>query len=185
MRFFVTRRYAARYIFIIGFLLMFLGTAFLFSSSLKNPKTPVFISFLLVILGIALASFAIKLNRRSLYLFFAALFLQAGLFLFLYALGIIPLKLSQLWPLLSVFSGLALLPTGWHRYGAPKVSYIVPSVAFVLLGAGLMIFALNIVPVSFAQFVINWWPLLIVLTGLTMLLVSLSTKLPGGIIKKE
>ena len=180
MRLFVTRRPAARYIFIIGFFLMFLGTAFLFSSSMENPRAPVFISFMLVILGIALAVFAIKLNRRSLYLFFAALFLQSGLFLLLFALGIIPLKFSQLWPLLSIFSGLALFPAGWHRYSAFNAKYIVPSVTFILLGAGLMIFALGRVAFSFAQFIINWWPLLIVLAGLTLILVSLSTKLPGN-----
>jgi len=180
MQFFVTRRSSARYFFIIGFFLMFLGTAFLFSSSMNNPKAPVLISFLLVLLGIALAVLATKLNRRSLYLFFAALFLQAGLFLFLYALGIIPSNISQLWPLLSVFSGLALLPAGWHRYSAFKARYVVPSVTFVLLGAGLMIFALKKTPFSLAQFVINWWPLLIAFTGLTLLLVSLGTKIQGN-----
>ena len=178
MQFFVTRRSAARFIFIIGFFLMFLGSAFLLGSIVGTSKKSVFISFLLVILGIAFAAFAIKLNRRSLYLFFAALFLQAGLFLFLYAMHIIPVKFSQSWPLLSVFSGLALFPAGWHCYGALKAKYIVPSVTFVLLGAGLMIFALNIVTFSLAQFVRDYWPLLIVLTGLTLILVALGTKLP-------
>jgi hypothetical protein len=180
MQFFVTSRSAARFIFIIGFLFMFLGTAFLLGSLMGISKASVFISFLLVILGIGFAAFAIKLNRRSLYLFLAALFLQAGLFLFLYSMKIIPLKFSQMWPLLSVFSGLALFPAGWHSYGIFKANYIVPSVAFVILGAGLMVFALNIVPFSFVQFVKNWWPLLVVLAGLTMILVSLGTRLPGN-----
>ena len=41
-----------------------------------------------------------------------------------------------------------------------------------------MIFALNIVTFSLAQFVREWWPLLVVLTGLTLILVVLGTKLP-------
>ena len=172
----VTRRAAARFIFITGFLLMFLGSAFLIGSLMEISRTSILVSFLLIILGINCAMFAIRLNRRSLYLFFAALFLQAGLFLFLYTMNIIPIKLSHAWPLFSIFAGIALFPAGWHRYGLFKASYIVPSAAFVILGSVLMVFALDLVSFSLAQFVRNWWPLLLVLSGLTLVLVSLSTR---------
>lgn len=176
---FVTRRTAARFIFIIGFFLMFLGTAFLIGSLIAVSQTSILISFLFVILGIGCAIFAIKLNKRSLYLFFAALFLQAGLFFFLFAMQIIPISLSQTWPLLSIFSGIALFPAGWHRYGVFRAQYVAPSVAFIILGSMLMVFSLDLVSFSLAQFVKNWWPLLVVLAGLTLILVSLSTKNTG------
>jgi hypothetical protein len=179
MNIFVTRQSAARLIFIIGFFFMFLGNAFLFGSLVGISRTSILISFSLVILGIGCAILAIKLHRRSSYLFFAALFLQAGLFLFLYSMHIIPVKLAQSWPLLSVFTGLALIPAGWHRYGAFKTKYIVPSFAFILLGSALMVFSLDLVGFSLTHFVRNWWPLLTVLAGITLILVSLSTKYSG------
>jgi cell division protein FtsW (lipid II flippase) len=78
--------------------------------------------------------------------------------------------------MLSIFSGIALFPAGWHRYGIFKVNYIVPSIAFVILGTALMVFSMHLVPFSLAQFVRNWWPLLLALAGLTLVLVSVCTK---------
>jgi hypothetical protein len=176
MRIEMTRRKAARLIFIIGLLLMFFGCAFLLGSLMDISRVFVLVSFFFVLLGAACAVFAIKLNKRSLYLFFAAFFLQAGFFLFLSALHILPLAFSKVWPLISVFSGIALFPAGWHRWGEFRIPYVVPSVAFVLLGSVMLIFSLNLVSFSLAQFVKDWWPLLIALGGLILILVSLSTK---------
>jgi hypothetical protein len=184
MRLIITRKTAARLIFIIGFLLMFLGSAFLLSSLVEKSCLSVIVSFLFVILGVGCAVLAIKLNKRSLYLFFAAFFMQVGLFLFLSALSIIPVSFSEAWPLGSVFSGLALLPAGWHRYGSFRSRYVVPSLAFVVLGSALMIFSFDLVSFSFAQFIKNWWSLLLVLTGLTLILIALSTNNHTGNMKR-
>lgn len=180
MGLFVSRRSIASFIFIIGFFLMFLGCAFLIESLMNVSRVSIVVSFLLIILGITCAVFAIKLNWRSVYLFFAALFLQAGLFLSLYTLHIIPVVLSHTWPLVSVFAGVALLPAGWHRYGVARSFYIVPAFGFIILGAILMIFTLGLVSFSLAQFVRNWWPLLVLLAGLTLVLISLGTKISAG-----
>jgi hypothetical protein len=176
MYFFVTRRTAARLVFIIGLLLMFLGSAFLIGSLVAISRTSILISFLFIILGIGGAVLAIKLNKRSVYLFFAALFLQVGLFLFLAALRVLPVPFSQAWPLLSVFSGVALLPTGWHRHGVFRIRYVVSSAAFIMLGSVMLVFSLDLVSFSLSRFVKDWWPLLVVLAGFILVLISLSTK---------
>jgi hypothetical protein len=176
---FVTRRTAARLVFIIGLLLMFLGSAFLLGSLVEISRTFILVSFFFVLLGAGCAVLAIKLNKRSLYLFFAALFLQTGFFLFLSALRVIPVAFSRAWPLLSVFAGIALLPTGWHRHGVFRIRYIVSSAAFIVLGSALLVFSLDLVSFSLAQFVRNWWPLLVVLAGLILMLSSLCTKHTG------
>jgi drug/metabolite transporter (DMT)-like permease len=178
MRHFVIRRTSARLVFIIGLLLMFLGSAFLLGP-VAVSRFFILISFFFVLLGALCAVLAIKLNKRSLYLFFAALFLQVGLFLFLSSLHIIPVSFARGWPLLSVFSGIALFPTGWHRHGTIRARYLVSSIAFVVLGCVLLVFSLDLVSFSLAQFVKNWWPLLVVLAGFILILVSLSTKNAG------
>ena len=184
MRFFVTRRSAASIIFIIGFLLMFLGIAFLIESLIDVSRVSILISFLLLILGVCCAVLALRLNWRSLYLFVAALFIQAGLFLFLLTLGIIPFRLSQSWPMLSVFAGVALIPAGWRRFGGMKMFYIIPAVVFIILGAVMMFFSLDIVSFSLAQFIHDWWPILVLLAGLILVLASLGTKY-FEVIKKQ
>jgi hypothetical protein len=172
----ITRRTAARLIFIIGFLLMFLGSAFLIGSMAGISRISVLVSFVFVLIGVLCAVCALRLNKSSLYLFFAAFFLQMGFFLLLSALAIVPVSFSKSWPLLSVFSGLALFPAGWRRYGCLRSRYVVPSVFFAALGSILMIFSLDLVSFSFARFMLDWWPLLVVLTGLVLVLISLGTK---------
>jgi hypothetical protein len=170
------RKYAAQFAFIAGIFFMILGITFLLGSLENTSVVSVFLAFLLLSAGGLFAIFAIKLNKRSTYLFFASLLMMAGFFLFLSALGIITLPLSRAWPLLSVFSGLALLPVGWRRYGGFRPTYLVSSCAFVGLGCVLMVFSLRIIPFSFKSFIHTWWPMLLVLGGLTLLLISLSPR---------
>jgi hypothetical protein len=155
---------------------MVLGSAFLLGNHEFISQRFIFIAFFFIIIGVSCAVLAIKLNKRSLYLFFAAFFMQIGFFLFLSALKIIPVSFTQAWPVLSIFSGLALFPAGWHRYTALKSNYVVSSLAFVILGSILLVFSLDMVTFSFAQFIIEWWPLIIVLAGLILTLIALGTK---------
>jgi cytochrome c biogenesis protein CcdA len=99
-----------------------------------------------------------------------------GFFFFLSSLNIVPITFYKWWPLLSVFAGLALIPSGWHRYGVIRSWYVVPSITFIVLGIILLVFSLDVVSFSFKQFMLNWWPLLIALAGLILILISLGTK---------
>jgi hypothetical protein len=162
--------------FIAGLILMILGISFLLGSLEGTSQISVFFSFLLVLAGAFCAVLGVRLNRRATYLFFASFFLMSGIFIFLSALGIIPLPFSRAWPLLSVFSGLALLPVGWRRHGGFSPRYFVSSCAFVALGCVLLVFSLKVLPFSFRQFIYDWWPLLFLLGGLTLVLISLSVR---------
>jgi hypothetical protein len=146
----------------------------------EAPRLSVLGSFFVVVSGAVLAGFAIKLTRRSLYIFFAAFFIQLGLFLFLCSVKLISVPFSRLWPLLSVFAGLSLIPLSWRRYHALKIGYVVSAVAFAFLGCILLLFSLKMVPFSFSRFIINWWPLLIVLAGLVLILATLGSNSRAG-----
>ena len=171
-----TRKFTARFVFIIGLFLMILGVSFLLGSLEGASLITVFLGFLLVVLGAACAGFAILLNKQSLYLFFASFLTMSGIFLLMSALGIISLPFSKAWPLLSVFSGLALLPVGWRRHGGFSTRYFVSSCSFIALGSVLLVFSLKVVPFSFRQFILAWWPLLFVLGGLTLVLITLGNR---------
>jgi hypothetical protein len=168
----ITRPVVARFVFFGGLLLMLTGIAFLLGSLEHISQRFVLLAFLLVVIGAGLAVFAIKLNKRALYLFFAAFLILVGFFLLLSALRIFPFSFSQAWPLISVFSGLALIPAGWRRYGAFRSAFLVPALAFALLGIALLLFSFHIVPFRFRQFILNWWPLLMVLAGLLLTLLA-------------
>jgi hypothetical protein len=67
---------------------------------------------------------------------------------------------------------LSLIPAGWHRYGKATARFVVPSLAFVALGAVFLIFSFDLVPFSFKRFFLAWWPLLLVFAGIILTLVS-------------
>ena len=175
MFFSFNQRMMAQYIFYCGLLLMVIGCTFLLGTIVGISRVSVLLAFLLVLAGSGSAVLAVRLNKRSVYLFFATFFIFFGVFLFLSSLRIVPLSLRQWWPLTSVFAGLALIPTGWYSYGTIRVRYIVPAIAFLILGISLLIFSLEIVSFSFKQFMLSWWPILIALAGLILVLISLGT----------
>ena len=168
-------RISAKIVFITGFFLMSLGSTLLLGTIEGTSRLSVLASFLFFLIGIVLAMLAIIMNRRSVYLFFAAFFLLMGFFLFFIALRIITVPLSRLWPLLSVFAGLALIPAGHHHHRAFKTGYLASAATFIGLGCVFMVFSFKIVPFRFAQFILSWWPILVVMGGLILVLLSLST----------
>ena len=170
------RHVAAHIVFITGFIFMALGIAFLLGTMAGISRLSVLWSFLFVIIGALFAVFAIKLNKRSVYLFFASFFILIGSFLFLAALKIIPFSLKEGWPLLSIFAGLALVPAGWRHYRAVSYRYLIPAVGFVGLGCILLVFSFKVAPFSFKRFIITWWPLVLVVTGIILVLLSLSAR---------
>ena len=176
-----SRRIAAWAVFIIGAFLMISGVGLLFRHVAGVPVISIFLAFLFLIIGSIFAFFAIRLSKRVTYVFFASFLLMVGFYVFFAALGIIPRHVVfRSWPLISVFSGLALIPAGWRHYGTFSSRFIVPSCAFVVLGSILLIFSFDIVTFSFKQFILNWWPLLIVLIGIMMVLVSLGSRHSPG-----
>ena len=177
MRSLKTRKFAAEVSLLSGLSFTLLGAGVLIVSASGGPRLAAVPASLCVILGTFFAFAAVRLHKRSRYLFFAAFLIQIGLFLVLYAAGALDAPLHKMWPVLSVFAGIALIPAGWHRYGAPQSRYIVPSVVFVFLGAVFLVFAFRLVPFSFKTFILAWWPLLLVITGVILTLVSLSA--PG------
>ena len=171
------RRVAAWAVFIIGFSLMLLGLVFLLGSVAGVSRFSVFLAFIFLIIGSLFAIFALKLNKQAAYLFFAVFFMMVGFFVFLSALGLIPRSIFfRAWPLISVFSGLALLPAGWRHYGAFRSKFVVPSCVFLLLGSILLIFSFRLVTFSFKQFMLDWWPLLVVLVGIILVFGSFGVR---------
>jgi hypothetical protein len=180
----LTRRFIARLIFISGLLLMLVGSVFLLTTFPGTSRRSALTAILFIIIGFLFICLVAKLNKRSLYLFAALLFLQVGFSLLLFALGLIPITFSQGWPLLSVFTSLAMFPSGWHRYRKIKPGYLVSSLAFAILGGVLLLFSLEVVRFPFKKFILEWWPLILFLSGLILVFVSIGTKIKPEELKR-
>ncbi|MDR1867258.1 MAG: hypothetical protein LBQ77_03200 [Treponema sp.] len=177
MYFFHNKRRAARAVFIIGFFLMSIGITLFIGSIMHAPHVKVSIALSYAIAGIMCTVIAIKVHRRSVYIFITAFFSQVTLLLFFSALDIFLISIEKWWPVLAICSGIALMLTGWNQYGTLKYKYLVPSVIFIILGFLLLMFSLEIIPFSFSRFIQVWWPILIASAGLILFLVALSTRI--------
>jgi hypothetical protein len=174
------RKLVARLVFCIGVVFSLLGLALSLFNFASVMRQHIVASFAFLIIGGFCVFVAVKLRRRSLYLFFAVFFTLVILFLLLKVTGISGLTLMQSWPLLSVFAGLALIPAGMaagdgKRYGPVRRIYLIPAVALVVLGGFLMLFSLRITDFSFKQFILEWGPVIIAISGAMLILLSFSS----------
>lgn len=159
---------------------MLLGVVFILGALTGVSRFSLFGACLFFIIGGLFMVIATKISKRAIYFFFAFFFFLTGLFFFLSGLRVIPLGLSQGWPLFSVFAGLALVPAGWRHFRAIRIQYFIPALAFILLGFALFPFSFRLVSFSFKRFMIDWWPLFLVLTGLILVLLSLGNNKKSG-----
>jgi len=166
------RRLAAELAFMFGISLMLLGSMLLVATLAGLPRFAILPASLGIIIGAAFAVLAIKLNKRSVYIFLSVFFCLTGILLLLVALKAIPASPANLWPFASVFAGLALLPAGWSRFSGFSVKFVIPAAAFLLLGILLLVFSFGMAPFSFKTFILVWWPLLLVIAGLILALLS-------------
>jgi hypothetical protein len=176
----LTRRSVTQAVFYFGLLLMLLGIVFLLGAFIGISRFSLISSCLFLIIGGLFAVIATKISRNPVYLFFALFFLLTGLFFFFSGLRIVPLSLSQGWPLFPIFAGLALVPAGWRHFKAIRIWYFIPALAFIMLGFLLLPFSLELVSFSFKRFMIDWWPLFMVMTGFILVILSLGTNKKSG-----
>ncbi|MDR1929988.1 MAG: hypothetical protein LBQ44_05080 [Treponema sp.] len=167
------RRITAQMVFVAGLVLLILGIAFLLGAVTDTSKLSILGSLLFVIIGGIFVILALKFVKHSMYIFLALFFLLVGLFMFLVSLKIIPITLAQGWPLLSVFAGLSLFASGWRHFRVLRYRYFIPSLTFTVLGCVLSVFSFKVVSFSFRRFMLNWWPLLVLLAGLMLVFLSL------------
>jgi hypothetical protein len=96
--------------------------------------------------------------------------------LLLIILHTIPYPFSKVWPAISIFAGTALIPAARFRTHPSLSRFVVPAIAFIILGIVLLVFSLDIVSFSFKKFILTAWPLLLLFAGVLLLLLSLYPK---------
>lgn len=107
--------------------------------------------------------------RESAFIFFGILFVCAGFFLLIIETNLIPLTVSQAWPIIMAMTGASLLAAGFYRYRRLVGVYVVPATLIIVLGLFFMLFSFDIITMPLRTFAAMWWPLLFVLAGIGLL----------------
>ncbi len=128
-----------------------------------------------LIAGLMLLYLRIVRTGPDYYVFLGISLMLAGVLL-LVTNTAVPVELTRVWPLFMTIIGVALLFYGYRKQGASRVTFTVPGGAMVILSAIFLPFALELVTADFAAFVSVWWPVLLIVVGLVLVVAHLTRR---------
>ncbi len=79
------------------------------------------------------------------------------------------LTLKELWPVFMGIVGVSLIPYGARYRRTVRVTLVVPGLILIVLMGVFLLFSLQVVKQSFSDFVVSWWPLVLVFMGITLI----------------
>jgi hypothetical protein len=125
-----------------------------------------------VLIGLVLLYVRLARSGPDYYIFLGTSLLLTGLLLLLTG-TVAPIALARIWPVFLTVIGVALLFYGFRKSKASRVTLTIPGGAMVLLSALFLPFSLDLVTADFAESVAVWWPILLVIVGLALIIMHL------------
>jgi len=166
-------------LFVIGMAALVTGGVLLLANvgSLRLPASLWPVPVLLA--GLVLLYLAYLRGRSSRYILPGMLLTLGGLFFLLVETVLGWDAIGRAWPAFMLITGLSLLAWGLRLKPSRRVAIVVPGVFIAALGLLLFPFSLRRSPGSFAAFVGQWWPLVLVVLGLVLVASFFSTRKPN------
>jgi len=104
------------------------------------------------------------------YIFPGMLFSLGGLFFLLLNTIMQRSSLIMIWPVFMAIMGLSLIPYALRRRRRHRIDLLISSIFIVLLSLMFLPFSLKRTSITFFQFVLKWWPLLLIIAGLSLII---------------
>ncbi len=104
------------------------------------------------------------------HIFPGMLFTLGGLFFLLLNTVIKRNNLVMIWPVFMAITGLSLIPYALRRRRRHRIDLLISSIFIVLLSLMFLPFSLKRTGIAFFQFVLNWWPLLLIIAGFSLII---------------
>ncbi|MCQ2572539.1 MAG: hypothetical protein MJ182_01460 [Treponema sp.] len=121
--------------------------------------------FFIMISGMIITYFSVALFHRSHLLFTGIMLGLSGSFSIFVTRDITSFGFSELWPVFLFLTGISLFLAGFYKFKKVRLSYLVTSIAMVLLGVVFLLFSLDVVKMSFASFIALTGPFLVFFGG--------------------
>jgi hypothetical protein len=88
-------------------------------------------------------------------------------------------SLARIWPAFMIVTGVSLVPYGFRKKGSARTAIVVPGIFIFCLALLFFPFSLRH-DGGFAAFVQHWWPLILVILGLALIVSFFSTRRPNS-----
>ena len=164
-------RFPNKYV-VIGVMTLLLGLMLLLWTvgELKHPVNLWPVGLLIV--GLVFLYFRMFHAGPDSYLFLGIAAFLSGILLLITKL-VVHLELTAIWPFFMMICGVALLVYGLRKRGYTRLSLAVPGVATLMLSFLFLPFSLGIIKRPFAEVVTDWWPVILVVLGIALLVLHL------------
>ena len=111
------------------------------------------------------------LSNRCLYIALGFMLVFDSIFFALLNIELLHLNLKELWPVIVINAGLAFLVSDLFIYKKIRAVFLFPSVALFVLGIIFLLFSLHVFHISFAKFISVFWPIVLFVLGILLILV--------------
>ena len=154
---------------LVGLGLLLTGGALLLVTTGVLTIGTLILPLLLLVVGVLLFWRAILPSGRDSNAFAGTVLALTGGFWVLWESTLPAVTVSTIWPVFMTIVGVALVVYGKIKGDEYRLTLIIPGIAIVILSAVFMLFSLDVVEVSLAWVAAVWWPLLLVVIGLMVL----------------
>ncbi len=103
-----------------------------------------------------------------------------GLFFLLFNTILQGHSMEKVWPVFMLITGLSLIPYGYRKKGRARISIIIPGIFIAVLSVLFLPFSLGAAGIGLLDFVRQWWPLVLVLLGIALVISFFSTRRPSS-----
>ena len=129
-----------------------------------------------LVAGLILLYIVFQKDGPEAYVFLGTLFLLVGILVLLLNTVMSEVTLERTWPLFMTITGLSLLAYARKKRGYARLSLTIPSIAIVVLSGIFLPFSLDLIQQNFIVFVGTWWPTLLIVLGLVLLITDLTRR---------
>jgi len=154
---------------IIGFLGILAGSLLLLVSNGIIRTGALLVPLGLLGTGIALFSVGTTRDGREGAVFPGAFLTLLAIFLVLRATILSEVAILRIWPVFLSMAGIALFVYAWNKGPDFRLVIGVPAVFIIVLSIVFLLFSMDVVRVGFLDFVLAWWPFLLVFAGIITL----------------
>lgn len=162
---------------ILGVFIFISGNLFLLWTLGFLPRFEVLWPLPIIIIGLFLLYMVIFHGRRDVYIIFGMILTLGGVFILLVNTVISEKNLTKIWPAFMLITGISLIPYGIRKKKEKyRIGIIIPAVTIILLSCMFFLFSFDIMGLTFQQFVSIWWPVLIMILGIALILLYLFNK---------
>ena len=90
-------------------------------------------------------------------------------------------SLQRIWPLFMLITGISLVPFALRKKASARAAIIVPAIFISLLALFFLVFSLHREEGGgLVVFVRQWWPMILVVLGITLIISFFSTRRPSN-----